>query len=841
MTNVFDFIRAKDPRYSNPLFNFLNAGQQRRQNLNKLFNEIGNSMSQFVSPRGRDQVQSFQELHNMVSPVVAGGSSMQNMQQGNYGSAFMDVAGFAVPTAIVAKYGGKTALDAAKYLSETLALTSGGMKNIGENVYEQVIARMNQPGEMPVVGSNLGNIGHNRGPALEQTRPKFVTDYSPSYRAATELPQEKGTYQQMRSMLLDRGAKEDELIWSGFDKRFLNQDQVTKQELIDYLYKTTEDNMIDEIIEQSEGILATESFLDQDDLVERFVDQNLDEEVKYYLNEYRVEMANESMGKLEDLDELQYESVANAYGFPGVLDDEDQMLKWKEYLSDEFAGKDTIVDNDDIMKLFKDEDEYLDYTMDETMAREFAADSLREHGREMDIVDLRNNLGLQGVADVQGENYAPYADYFTPGAIDYSANRYAFMDPENIRDHSNAGKFTGGQGGHWGEDDVIVHTRTGFFPLATESGRAHHVGEIQSDWSQEVQSMIKNSRKNLEYQQSKLAELEEQANFKSGGIKEYQDQMRNLYKSQIQMEEDFLANPTLTKGETDTLGIGAKAEMRKNYMARDIGDEILEYFKTVGPEKFKEFEKEIFDFEYSQGKYKDSGLGKTPTEWMLEDRAGKFQSFAADHRQILDFIMNDANTSDFAKAFKNKEYTHYNSYKKGGDDESLTFKEAYDRITNESQDAQVLKDFDNKLAGGPTVGSTNKWVDFALKKELKVAINSGSEYLSLGSPKMVKEMTGGNLEGQEEFYGKIVPKRLDKLVKRFDKKSKVEVIKIQTGRGVEEVLAVKITDDLVNGIQDKGGIPIFQFLPGAVGLGGAGVLASQANQQEQPGGVLNQF
>ena len=55
----------------------------------------------------------------------------------------MDVLGFAIPTAIVAKYGGKTARSA-KYLSETLALTSGGMKNIGENVYEQVIGRMTE-------------------------------------------------------------------------------------------------------------------------------------------------------------------------------------------------------------------------------------------------------------------------------------------------------------------------------------------------------------------------------------------------------------------------------------------------------------------------------------------------------------------------------------------------------------------------------------------------------------------------------------------------------------------------------------------------------------------------
>ena len=183
MSNVFDFIRARDPRYSNPLFNFMNAGQQRRQNLNNLFGEIGGALSQFVSPRGRDQLQSYEQLHNMISPVVHGGSSIQNMQQGNYGSAFMDVAGFAVPTAIVAKYGGKTAVDAARYLSESLALTGGGMRDISENVYEQVIARMNQRGEMPVVGSNFGNVGQNQGPPLE-TRPKFIQE-SVSYTHLT--------------------------------------------------------------------------------------------------------------------------------------------------------------------------------------------------------------------------------------------------------------------------------------------------------------------------------------------------------------------------------------------------------------------------------------------------------------------------------------------------------------------------------------------------------------------------------------------------------------------------------------------------------------------------------
>ena len=877
MSNVFDFIRARDPRYSNPLFNFMNAGQQRRQNLNNLFGEIGGALSQFVSPRGRDQLQSYEQLHNMISPVVHGGSSIQNMQQGNYGSAFMDVAGFAVPTAIVAKYGGKTAVDAARYLSESLALTGGGMRDISENVYEQVIARMNQRGEMPVVGSNFGNVGQNQGPPLE-TRPKFIQEYSPSLKAATELPQEKGTYNQMRSMLLKRGAKEEELIWSGFDKRFSNQEQVTKQELIDYLHNNTEDNLIEEITEMSEGILGSDSFLTHDQMIDRYVEKNLKAETDEVLKGHRVELANESMGKLEDLEPEQYASVANGHGFPGIYDDPDQMLKWKEYLSEEFAGKDTIIDNDDIMKLFEDKDSFLDYTMNEDTAKNLAEEMLKDYAEGLDIVDLRSSLGLQGTADLYGDNFAPYAEHYTPGAIDYTVTRHALNDPDNLRTYNSEAQYKGDQGQHWPDDDVIVHTRTSLFPLAETSGRAYHMGELQSDWSQEVTSRVKEARESVETAKKGKKDLEkkkaegympEHIKIRMGDLvqpsdrisaakadeftKDHYDFHQKLFDTQIKEETEFLANPTITKGETDMLGVGGKAEMRKNYLARDVGDQVLEHFKKAGPKKFKEFEKDVFDFNYSQGKYKDSGLGKKPTQWMLEDRAGKFESFAADHRQILDYLMSDANTSDFAKSFKNKEYTHYSSYKKGGDDESLTFKEAYDRIRNESQDAQVFKDSNDKLAGGPTVGSTNKWVDFGLRKELRNAINSGAEYFTIGSPRMVKEMTGGLMEGQEEFYGKIVPGRLKKLIEKYDPTAKIEVIKIQTASnnpispgftsdsGVREVYAVKITDDLVNSIADKGGMPIFNFVPGAVGLTGTGILASQASQEDQSGGVLNQF
>ena len=41
----------------------------------------------------------------------------------------------------------------------------------------------------------------------------------------------------MRKMMLNRGAKDEELEWSAFDKNFRNKDQVFKSDIIDYLEK----------------------------------------------------------------------------------------------------------------------------------------------------------------------------------------------------------------------------------------------------------------------------------------------------------------------------------------------------------------------------------------------------------------------------------------------------------------------------------------------------------------------------------------------------------------------------------------------------------------------------
>jgi hypothetical protein len=59
--------------------------------------------------------------------------------------------------------------------------------------------------------------------------------YSPSVRAAEGLPQEKGSYTQLKAWMLKNGAKAKEMEWTGADEAFEGRTDVTKKELVDYL------------------------------------------------------------------------------------------------------------------------------------------------------------------------------------------------------------------------------------------------------------------------------------------------------------------------------------------------------------------------------------------------------------------------------------------------------------------------------------------------------------------------------------------------------------------------------------------------------------------------------
>ena len=60
--------------------------------------------------------------------------------------------------------------------------------------------------------------------------------YSHAAATAAELPQERGTPEQFRGMLLNKGVKPAELEWSGFDEAFADQPQVTRQQIAEHFH-----------------------------------------------------------------------------------------------------------------------------------------------------------------------------------------------------------------------------------------------------------------------------------------------------------------------------------------------------------------------------------------------------------------------------------------------------------------------------------------------------------------------------------------------------------------------------------------------------------------------------
>lgn len=275
--------------------------------------------------------------------------------------------------------------------------------------------------------------------------------YSPSLKAAKGLPQAKGSYQQMRSMLLKGGAKEDELAWSGFDKAFSGRKgQITKDEIEQYLAQNTD--MVDEVSDTAEGRLSQASTISDSDLVDQYVDANLENEVMYYRDDWLPERLRDEYQQVRDLDGDELAELADRLG----VDVED--LDVNQWVVD----GDVLDEEDAVLRAFGDP---------EDMARE----SLYENARSMRRDELLEYMGAAD--DVADTSHVQYANYFTPGAEDYTESRYVFTDPAGLLSRD-------GIGGHWNEDNVVAHARTAFFPTA--DGRAYHVGEVQSDWAQKA-------------------------------------------------------------------------------------------------------------------------------------------------------------------------------------------------------------------------------------------------------------------------------------------------------------------------------------------------------------------
>jgi len=128
--------------------------------------------------------------------------------------------------------------------------------------------------------------------------------------------------------------------------------------------------------------------------------------------------------------------------------------------------------------------------------------------------------------------------------------------------------------------------------------------------------------------------------------------------------------------------------------------------------------------------------------------------------------------------------------------------------------------------------TTDRTTTIALKQALDEAVNADVDFLTIGTGDMAFDMTGGTLEGQQEYYDEIVPKTLNKLLVKLEKENKVKLPKLTTktiqGTDGEThvVRGLELTDELKKIFNESG---VYAFKKGGeVGLR-SGVMSAPGN------------
>jgi len=152
--------------------------------------------------------------------------------------------------------------------------------------------------------------------------------------------------------------------------------------------------------------------------------------------------------------------------------------------------------------------------------------------------------------------------------------------------------------------------------------------------------------------------------------------------------------------------------------------------------------------------------------------------------------------------------------------DQIPISEQVDRLMSELTDVRNTRG--QKTASELGVGKlydTATITRMAIRRSLEQAAVSGAEFFTLGTGQMAKDMTFGDLGGQQEYYDKIVPGALKKVLNKLGADSKLEMPKIEEipmygadKAGTETMFMVpgfKMTDDFRKAVAEVG-LPMFK-------------------------------
>jgi hypothetical protein len=647
------------------------------------------------------------------------------------------------------------------------------------------------------------NINNDIG-ALNNT-PVSPRLYSPSVRAAEGLPQEKGSYTQLKAWMLKNGAKAKEMEWTGADEAFEGRTDVTKKELVDYL--TDNQYLLWEKRATAKGVMrGSTDGRETREARETYVDGRLYDEIRYledsfdsgweYSTEFESIADYIAAGNDEVLDE-----IARSMRVQNIRNGQDLV----ESYPDGWVGYNRSTKE---YKVFADRDEAMQADMPDFT--EEARQRLRDYvdDLEQDDPDEYNRI-LFGDELTADPSELVYAKYFPKGGTNMSETTYQFGDPTGkLPDDyfKNPEHFE-----ETGADlNLVAHARTAEFPVQG-GGTAFHVGEGQSD----------------------IAQALREKNKATGEVRKFTPRTRE---QEIKIpQEQALFDDIRTKTVT------AEDILNRAVFGDDVGM-ATPWRRSQGEyaEQLETFKKVMADFKTKQSQAaSENGEFVIWQPHQISDEATFFDEAKgemANMRENLDafskYIIDLA--SDVPPALLDTpEFSQYTPY--------INWAERYAKdLGPEIADLQVehakmwKPDYENTKTGAPFIESTDAWVGMLLKRQLKEAIESGANFMTLPNPKMVKKYTYGDYEGHRTFYGDIAAGKLLDIAKSYDPDATLVGKLIETSAGPEPVSALPLTQKLIDAIMEKG-ISTYA-VPLAVGAGsGYGALNQVGGQDGRSG------
>ena len=608
--------------------------------------------------------------------------------------------------------------------------------------------------------------------------------FSPTIKAAKELLQEKGSYEQLKAMMLRNGAKADELEWSGADDFFKGK-KVTKDEIVEYL-------------SQNDPRLNIST---------RKVDRGLTGESPSY-------------GVVDERNR----AVAEA------MEDRPMVEETKLNILDEMKAD---PNTSDIIANQTPED------LDNFLENRVFAELVNDYFFDQPAFYNKHRIELPRVF---GAGETEYSNYFPEGAEDYTENLFQYFDPTGRIRMTNLA-----ESGHFGDDNLgtVMHSRTGIFP--TRSGeKAMYVGEGQSDPFQKLQQgkdltdpePIYEKKRNLprlltrNYDESlsvsKMNELTDKVYSDSRKLRENN---RKMFANNLNQEElgrlgreaaifqinKIIKDPTK---QNDTFKDMAKAFKIKDELPLDTS--------SFTEDELEFLHYQLYNFDEFRGINLLAKDDKRKADELLSARMQAAWTRDPLGVEAVQEYMS-SNPVDWLNEGFRRYYGNLNADNMLLKMDILDNRKAIEKIELDSFSGE--QGF--KKEGAPFMSSQDKWVDQIIGKSILDAVNDPSiNYLTFPDDiGAIAKVTGKNVEdlepGTEKFYKTDTQNRLKKFLKKFDVNPPIEqidlnpppvagpnttVIRDSSGEESFSSKGFKITPEFREAVIKKG-IPTFALPP----------------------------